>query len=143
MLSKKQLIALVLSSFEAEKANDIKKNSSLLHRNFRMTDMVYVAKDEYFPRLEGESLEKTINSAFLIKNREFKFKSVVADKKTQTVIVEFIESYPDTSTGRTYRTPQIAVCEIKDGTIYRTRHYMDPRLSFEYLSPESIDKAML
>jgi ketosteroid isomerase-like protein len=77
--------------------------------------------------------------AFKIEGREFEFKTVLADEPTQTVVVEFVESYPDPETKQVYRTPQVSICKIRDGKIYRTRHYMDPRLSYKYLSKEVID----
>jgi hypothetical protein len=33
--------------------------------------------------------------AFETTGREYEFKSVIADEESQTVVVEFVESYPD------------------------------------------------
>ena len=140
-LNNKDLKNLVLNSFSAEKNNDIVGNSKLLHDDFAVTDMMIGVNNDQFPRLSGQKLHDLINKAFKIKGREFIFKNVVTDENKQLVIVEFIESFPDPKTGNVYRTPQIAVCEVKDGKIYRTRHYMDPRLSFEFLSVEEVEKA--
>lgn len=138
-MSEKELKSLVLASFEAEKDNDINKNKSLLHPNFRMIDMVHTDKSPPFRTLEGNDLEHQIKIAFPIKGREFVFKSILVDVKDQKVIVEFIESYPDPVTKQVYKTPQIAICEIKDGLIHRTRHYMDPRLSYDNISETEIE----
>lgn len=142
VLSKEELIDLVLASFQAEREHKIAKNHTYLHDEFTVTDMVISGSGKIFPRLEGYALEKVINEAFVIKGREFIFPTIVADEETQTVIVEFIESYPDPKTKKIYRTPQVAICKIKDGKIYRTRHYMDPRLSYEYLDQSVIDDAL-
>lgn len=140
MLNSDELKTLVTESFEAEKDNNIEKNQTLLHAEFKMIDMVISEKSQLFPSLQGADLQKQIEVAFPIEGRKFIFKSILADEAEQKVIVEFIESYPDPKTKKIYRTPQIAVCEIKDGLIYRTRHYMDPRLSHKNLSSEDIKK---
>ena len=83
-----------------------------------------------------------MREAFKIKARHFVFHTVLADATTQTVIVEFTESYPDPKTKKIFRTPQVAICQFKNGKLYRTRHYMDPRLSFEYLEMFEIEDAL-
>jgi len=132
----------MLASFEAEKEGDVAKNAELLHEDFKVVDMVIAQDGSIFPTLEASKLKEQIDTAFKIEGREFTFKTVVADESTQTVVVEFIESYPDPETSQLYRTPQVAICQIKDGKIYRTRHYMDPRLSYENLSQSQIEKAL-
>jgi ketosteroid isomerase-like protein len=141
-LSQSALITLVLASFEAERLHNIEVNQALLHPDFAVTDMVISHDDKIFPRLAGSELKNMIHKAFLIEGRQFTFPTVVADEATQTVIIEFIEEYPDSKTGQVYRTPQVAICQIKDGKIFRTRHYMDPRLSYKELSMEIIQKAI-
>lgn len=142
ILSKNELIKLVIASFRAEKEHKIAKNRTYLHDEFAVTDMVISSSGKIFPRLQGQRLETLINKAFLIQGREFLFPTIIADEQTQTVIVEFIESYPDLKTKKVYRTPQVAICKIRDGKIYRTRHYMDPRLSYEHLEQSVIDEAI-
>jgi ketosteroid isomerase-like protein len=141
MLDEESLKKLVLASFNAERTNNISENNTLIHDEFTFTDMVVGEDNEIFPSLGGPKLQELISEAFIIKGREFIFKNVLADESEQTVIVEFIESYPDPKSGKVYRTPQVAICKVKDGKIYRTRHYMDPRLSYLYLDQKSIDKA--
>ncbi len=143
MLDENELRDLVLASFKAEKDNDIKKNKSLLHPDFRMIDMVHIDKNRPFRTLEGNALEEQVKIAFPIMGREFVYKSLLVDVDNQKVIVEFIESYPDPATKKVYRTPQIAVCEIKDKLLHRTRHYMDPRLSYDNLSDEEIQSCFV
>jgi hypothetical protein len=141
LLTTQQLIDKTLASFKAERQHDIVGNDKLIHADFAVTDMVLTESQEVLPRLSGKKLRQTIGKAFQIGGREFIFKTIVASESTQTVIVEFIESYPEPSTHRVYRTPQVAICEFKADKLYRTRHYMDPRLSFEYLAQAVIEKA--
>jgi len=57
-------------------------------------------------------------------------------------MVEFVESYTDVTNGKRFRTPVVAVCEIKDRKIYRTRHYTDDRVSYKYLDQSDIDRVL-
>lgn len=140
-LSSQQLSKLVIDSFLAEKERDIARNKQLIHGEFAFVDMVKDAKSQLFPRVQGGQMIDLMEQAFKIKGREFVFKTILADSDQQIVVVEFIESYPDPKTGQVYRTPQVAICEIKDGKIFRTRHYMDPRLSFMEISQAQIEEA--
>lgn len=143
ILNSDELKELVMASFMAEKNCDIQVGLDLIHDDFTVTEMTLGNEGEHLPALTGDKLRELMKLAFTTKGREYIFKSVIADESTQTVIVEFIESYQNTKTGQVYRTPQISVCEIKGGKIHRTRHYMDPRLSFENLSDEQIETAFL
>lgn len=140
-LRAEDLKKLVIASFMAEKNRDLQTGLDLIDEDFTVTEMIYGEDGKHLPSLNGEPLRDLMGLAFTTKDRDYVFKSVVADEQTQTVIVEFIESYPDPATGQVYRTPQISVCQVKDGKIHRTRHYMDPRLSFEHLSESQIDSA--
>ena len=139
-LTNDELKQLVLDSFIAEKNNDINEGRECITEDFTVTEMTLGKDGNHFPSLTGEELDNLMNLAFKIEGREYEFKSIVADEKTQTVIVEFIESYPEPKTGQIYRTPQISVCKIKSGKIFRTRHYMDPRLSFENIDEETMNE---
>lgn len=142
MLTKKQLINLTVASFDAERMNDFAGNLDIIDTNFTVVDMM-IAPSGRFSRLSGMDLRDYMKKAFQIRDREFIFKTIVADVSSQTVVVEFIESYPDKKTNKTFRTPQVAICKFKNSKLYRTRHYMDPRLSYEYLDIEEIESAML
>lgn len=139
-LTNDELKQLVLNSFMAERNNDIVAGREYITEDFTVTEMTLGKDGNHFPSLTGEELDNLMNLAFKIEGREYEFKTVVADEETQTVIVEFIESYPDPKTGKIYRTPQISVCNIKNGKIFRTRHYMDPRLSFENIDEETMNE---
>ncbi len=141
MLTKKQLIDLTLASFEAERTSNFDENLRLIDKDFVVTDMVMSTRGR-FPRLSGKKLRSYMKEAFQIKDRDFVFKTVMADVESQTAVVEFIESYPDSKTQKIFRTPQVAICQFKNGKLYRTRHYMDPRLSYEYIEETEIENAM-
>lgn len=142
-LTEQQLKQLVLSSFLAEKNCDIVTGLKCIDEDYRVTEMTYSESRSHFQSLSGKKLRELMEVAYAIEGRSYEFKSIIADKETQTVIVEFIESYPDPKTGQIYRTPQISVCIVKQGKIFRTRHYMDPRLLFANISEEEINKAFL
>lgn len=141
-LSADELKKLVLDSFAAEKEKSVERGKKLIHPDFAVTEMCEWSNGELFPRSEGEPMRKLMREVYATDGREFQFINTAANAHKQTVMVEFIESYPDPETGKLFRTPQIAVCEIKDSQIYRTRHYLDPRLWRKYLSQEQIDKAL-
>jgi len=142
MLNSKELKELVLKSFEMEKNKDPKANKELLHPDSAVTELTEVYDGTVFRRLEGPKLTEYMYMAFETTGRDYEFKHVIADEESQTVVVEFVESYPEEKTGKVFRTPQISVCEIKDNKLFRTRHYMDPRLSYKYLDKSDIDWAL-
>lgn len=139
-MTKKELINLVLESFAAEKEGDSRKGLSLIDDDFKVTEM-FLIKDKPFISISGEEIRESIKNVYKIEGREYVFKNVVADEEKEIVFVEFVESYPDSETGEVYRTPQVAVIEVKNGKLHRTRHYTDPHLSSKYLSEEEVDKA--
>lgn len=142
MLDRQQLTDLVMSSFEAERVSDSKKGLSLIHDDFAVTEMNIGYDGQLFRRVTGDAIRNSIQEVFRITDREYQFVHAMADEKQQTVIVEFVESYGDPKTGKRYRTPIVAICEVKDGKIWRTRHYTDDRLSDQFLTQEQIDEAL-
>ncbi len=141
-MSREELLKLVMESFEAERTSDSEKGLSLLHEDFAVTEMnLKLDGEEPFRRETGEALRASVAEVYQISDREYQFMHAMADEQTQTVMVEFVESYTDDATGKRYRTPQVAVCEIKDGKIWRTRHYLDIRLPYQFPSQEQIDEA--
>lgn len=141
-LTKQQLVDATLSSFNSEKEQDIESNKKLLHSEFAMADMILDKDDHPFPRVSGTSLHKLINQAFQINDREYIFKTIVADESIQTVFVEFVESYQNKSVGKIHTSPQVTICQFKNGKLYRTRHYMDPRVPHEYIALDTINAAL-
>ncbi len=95
-----------------------------------------------FRTVEGEQVRNLIKRTFQISDREYQFVYAAADAVRQVVMVEFVESYTDVTNGKRFRTPVVAVCEIKDRKIYRTRHYTDDRVSYKYLDQSDIDRVL-
>ena len=141
-LKEKKLIEIVLASFEAEKNGDAQKGKQLIDDDFTVTEMCEWYDGTVFRRLAGEEMKKLMEHAYTYKGREYQFVQIAANDETQTVFVEFVETYPDPKTGQIYRTPQVAVCQLRDNKLYRTRHYMDPRLSLKKLSEDQIKQAI-
>jgi ketosteroid isomerase-like protein len=137
-----ELKALVMGSFQAEQDGDVEQGKTLLHPQFRMTEMNIGPNGALFRSLDAQQANALLTEAFKIKDRKYQFISVAVDADNQTVVVEFVESYSDPRTGQRYRTPLVAVCEVRDGKIYRTRHYTDDRLSDLHLPQSEIDHAL-
>ena len=138
-MTEQELIALVMASFESERTSNPEVGLALLHPDFRVTEMNVGPDGTVFRTLEGKAVRNLIQSAFQIAAREYQYINVVADAQTQVVMMEFVEVSPDPRNGKRFRTPIVAICEIKDRKIYRTRHYTDDRLSYEYLEQPDID----
>ncbi len=128
-----------MASFTFEREGNVAGGLSLLHPEFRSTEMNIGPDGTVFRSLAGSNVRNLIRSAFQISDREYEIVHVLADEEAQVVMVEFVESYTDTVTGKRYRTPIVAVCVVRDGKIYRTRHYTDDRLSDLYLDTSTID----
>ena len=141
-LNVEDLKKLILDSFDAERENSVARGEQLIHPDFAVTGMYEAPDGEILRRMAGKPMREYMHEVYAQKGREFRVVNIVADEKKQTVLAEFIESYPDPKTGQLYRAPLMAVCEVKDGRIYRTRHYLDPRLSYKNLSEDQINKAL-
>lgn len=141
-LNQKELIDLVLSSFEAEQSSDLKKGLALLHPEYAVTEMNINYEGSIFHRVEGTKINEFAKKVFDVPDKRFQFVNVIADENKQTVIVEFIETYHGPNNKKHSKVPYISVCEVKDGKIYRTRLYADPRLNQEFISQDMLDKAL-
>lgn len=141
-LKKQQLIDIVIASMNAEKDGDIAKGLALLHKDFQLIDIWQSASGVLMPRLTATQAQQVVKDVFPIQNRQYHNVKFVADEQAQTVAFEFIETYPDPETSTVYCTPQVGICQIKDGKIWRTRHYCDPRLSAMNLNPEEVSELL-
>lgn len=107
-----------------------------MHKDYSMT-WVYKRRDgTLFPRVESKDVEAAMKEVYVIKDRKYDIKHILADE--HTVIAELVESYSDE--GKTYRTPMVIVWELEEGKIKKGRHYCDPQLSYLDLSQENIEK---
>jgi ketosteroid isomerase-like protein len=95
-----------------------------------------------FPSISADEARKKMSEVYKITERNYRFINECADVEKQTVMIEFIEWYPNPSSGQMYCTPQVAICEIRDGKIRRTRHYMDPRTTFLPETNDALDEAL-
>ena len=141
---KKKLIELVLTSFDSERQMDIQKGLELVSEDYKMTDMM-ISNDgkTLFPSISAADARAMMNEVYQIKERKYRFVNVVAEAEKGVVVVEFVETYPDPQTGQLYCTPQVAICEVVEGKIRRTRHYMDPRTTFLPETPIKLDEALI
>jgi ketosteroid isomerase-like protein len=142
-MSGEELIQLVLSTFEAERQNNVEAALELLTDDYKMTDMM-LANDgkTLFPAISAQSARDMIGQVYQIKERTYRFVNTGVDVEKGIVFIEFVERYPDPDTGQHYCTPQMAVCEVVGGKIRRTRHYMDPRTAFIEEVPIALEKAL-
>ncbi len=127
---------IVLDILQDEIKGDVQSALNKMHEKYSMT-WVYKSKTELFPTT-SKNLKDELEEVYKIENREYKIKHILADD--DTVMVEMIESYTDPNDGKTYRTPEVIVLEIKDGKIITGRHYCDPQISHLNLSESEIGK---
>lgn len=93
-------------------------------------------KGRLFPRSTPD-FKAEMKDIYAIKGREYAIKHVA--EGDGVVMIELVESYPDSETGKIYRTPLVLALEFEEGKIVRGRHYCDPQLSYLNLSQEDID----
>lgn len=122
-------INLVLSILQDEIKGDIKSALEKMDKNYSMT-WIYQGKKKLFPRVTTKNLKKVMAKTYTIKGRAYDIKNIVANDCI--VMVELIESYA------THKTPLVLVLEIKNGRIFRGRHYCDPQLSHKKLTKRQL-----
>lgn len=140
VLTSKELVNIVLNSFEAERTNNVTDGLSVLATDFKKTSMV-VSNDILFPQISGAKLLDAINAAYSVQGREFYVFNTAANELTQTVFVELAEREPRSDA--TVLWPYTLVCQFKNGKIAHTRHYGDPALLREHLNLEQIQKVVM
>lgn len=134
-------IQTVLDILQDEVNGDVKSALAKMTDDYSMTwvDLgTSETKKELFRHTEN-SPEEELEEVYPIKGRQYNIKNITESE--DVVMIELIESYPDTETGKEYRTPMVLVLEFKEGKIRTGRHYCDPRLSYEHLSREDAEKA--
>lgn len=108
-----------------------------LTEDYSMTWM-YRGKHVLFPKVMGNMVNE-LQKVYSIQGRKYEIKYIA--EGTDVVMVELVESYPDTETGQVYRTPLILVLEMQDGKIRTGQHYCDPQISYEHLDAEVVEAA--
>jgi ketosteroid isomerase-like protein len=107
-------------------------------RSYTMTWVYETKAGTLFPKT-AVSEASDLEDAYIIKGRKYEIMRIAEGK--DVIIVELIESYPDTKTKKTYCTPLVLVLEMKNGKIETGRHYCDPRLSYRHLTAAQTNKA--
>lgn len=128
-------IELLKEILADEIAGRIQSALDKMHHEYKMT-WAEKRGDILFP-YESINKPEQLKDVYCIKGREYRINHILADENT--VMAEITESYPDPETGKVYRTPMAMVWELKDGKIFRGRHYCDPQLSYLDLKNEDID----
>jgi ketosteroid isomerase-like protein len=130
-------IQTALEILQDEANDDVQSALIKMTADYRMTWM-YKSKDELFPKT-GDDVQSELNDVYPIQGRQYDIRNIT--EGDDVVMIEMIESYPDSETGKVYRTPQVIVLGFKDGLIRTGRHYTDPDLSYMQLPAEQIDSA--
>jgi len=141
MINQMNLVEIALALLQDEATGDIvsaKKKMDL--DNYSMTWM-YHSKDTFFPVVKEEVLKEVMENVYETQDRQYEIMNTA--QNDNIVFIEMIESYPNSQTGKVYRTPITLVLEFnEEGKVVRGRHYCDPDLSDKDLSTESIHNAI-
>ncbi|MGV7222181.1 MAG: nuclear transport factor 2 family protein [Nitrospinales bacterium] len=119
---------------------DVKSALSKMTDDYSMTWMHENKNGDIFPQTRN-NIKSELEQVYHIKGREYDIKNIA--EGDNLIMLEMIESYPDTKTNKVYRTPQVIVLEMRDGKIRTGRHYNDPKLSYLHLSKNQIEKAYI
>jgi ketosteroid isomerase-like protein len=138
MKKRSKNVQLVLDILEDEIKGDVASALEKVTNDYQMI-WVYKGRDgALFPKT-GKDIRKELEEVYPIKGRKYDIKNIA--EGDDVVMVEMVESYPDPTTKKVYRTPLVIVIEMKKGKIAKGRHYCDPDLSYLYLTEEEINKA--
>jgi ketosteroid isomerase-like protein len=130
-------IRTVLNSLDAEAKGDVKRTLKLLHPAYSMTWVEKDSRGKLFPHTSHD-IKKELEEVYPIQGRQYEIQHIAEGKNT--VIIEMVESYPDSKTKKVYRTPLVIVLEMSGGKIKKGRHYCDPRLPYLYLKKNQIER---
>jgi ketosteroid isomerase-like protein len=133
-------INLILEVLKNEVDGDVDAALQKLSPNYSMTWVYETKEGGLFPTTSND-VKQELGEVYIIKGRQYDIRNITESKNV--VMVEMIEIYPDPDTNQIYRTPQVIVLEIKDGKIYKGRHYTDPKLSYRELTVEDIENKAL
>lgn len=131
-------IQTVLDILKNEVDGDVHAALEKMAEGYSMTWM-YKSGETLFPKTEND-VAAEMGEVYPIKGRKYDIRNIA--EGDNVVMVELIESYPDPKTGQVYRTPLVLVLEMADRKIKKGRHYCDPRLSYENLTPEQLEDAL-
>jgi ketosteroid isomerase-like protein len=138
-------LELVLAILDDEVRGDIPSALEKMHPEYKMTWMYQKngKNPTLFPHTLFTNLESAkdeLNEAYTMKDRNY---DIITKTATGDIVtIECIESYTDPMTDTTYRTPLVIILQIKNGKIFRGRHYCDPAISYMHLDQETIKKVL-
>ncbi len=130
-------VATVLEILHDEVCGDARAALKKMTADYTMTWM-YNGATTLFPHVKVDAAQG-LDDAYKIKGRQYEIKNIAEGKNV--VMIEMIESYPDSKTKKVYRTPLVIVLEMKGLKIRTGRHYCDPRISYLHLEKNKIKKA--
>ena len=130
-------IQTVIAILKDEVQGDVHSALRKMTKDYSMTWM-YAKGKKIFPSTSG-NLESELEEVYPIKGRQYNIKNIA--EGNNVVMVELVESYPNPKTKKIYMTPLVLVLEMKDHKIRTGRHYLDPKLSGQYLKQSDIGKA--
>ncbi len=138
-MKKSKNIQTVLSILKDEVSGNVKNALKKMTADYTMTWVYTGIRDKKMFPTTKINIKKELEEVYPIKGREYDIKNIA--EGDGVVMVELVESYPDSETKKVFRTPLVLVLEIKNGKIRTGRHYLDPRLSEKFLSKAKIKKA--
>ena len=138
MIKKSENIKIVLEILGDEIRGDVKSALNKMAAGYSMTWMYQTKKGQLFSTT-AKNTRAQMEEVYPIKGRKYDIKNIAEGKNV--VMVELVESYPDSKTKKVYRTPLVLVLEMISGKIKTGRHYCDPKVSYLNLSKNKIEKA--
>ncbi len=132
---KKSKISTALEILEDEKRGDKKSALKKMCVGYSMTWVYKSLKGELFPKTKP-NIKKVMEDVYGIQGRQYDIKNIAEGENV--VMIELVESYPDTETKKIYRTPLVLILEFSGNKIKKGRHYCDPNLSYLHLTEEQI-----
>lgn len=130
-------IKTVLDILEDEIKGDVGAALKKMDDEYSMSWAYKTKKGKLFPSIK-KNIKKEMKEVYKIEGRKYDIKNIAEGK--DLVIVEMVESYPDSKTRKVYRTPLVIVLEMKNGKIKTGRHYCDPQISYAHLTKSQINK---
>lgn len=128
-------IEIVLKILKDEVDGDVSSALQKMTEDYSMTWM-YKGRQELFP--QSKQVKKELEEMYPIQGRKYEIKNIAEGQSV--VMVELIESYPDQESGFLHQTPLVLVLEMENGKIKTGRHYCDPRISYEKLNDEDLER---
>ncbi len=104
-------IELVLGILKDEVWGDISAALQKMSDDYSMTWM-YKGKLEIFPESKKD-LKEELQEVYPIKGRRYEIKNIAEGENV--VMVELVESYPNSENGGLHQTPLVLVLEMEEG----------------------------